>query len=513
MISDHEQNFYTEKDICVIVTCYNESLLEIIYCVNAILKNNIPIEAILLINDNPDKIARSNHVLKFFSGIYIINNQSNYGISHCRNIGIDYAAKESKRLIAFCDADDSWLDRKISLQLSFINFGYSVVSSGMFEVNYFMKLKRLPNTNELAFGGNPIFLSSTLMKRPRQTYFKDSGVEDRLFFRDLIENEYPVSQVKIIPKALIYKFNYSGRRGASILESQLQISNTIYEKLRVFIYKLVSIKSIRISFLKFIIFKILSLFIVKKMDTKRLAVSINFRSSEYKNLANFSRIYNIPLFLSIFFRLDWNKRNRLFCEADNLKKLIISVVYGKLLNIRFAYIGLSGARIIKEYVETPSETKKIHVVHGRNIGEKFNTYTDAALTQVTGSSGEVPAGRLWHFKAETQYIYKDNVAIWFHGFKKGRSYGLKYFMIDLRFLFSLFKKYNTVLVAPHPLAHLLRMYLKYFTRSHHTFNIYEKNTIYCSSIYSSSPSINNSGLKKYAAAQGINFNILADLSN
>jgi hypothetical protein len=510
---NHKQNSYTEKDICVIVTSYNETLVEIIYCLKAILKNNIPIEAILLINDNPNKITRSNQIKKVFPGIYLINNKTNHGISHSRNIGIDYATKKSKCLIAFCDADDSWLDGKISLQLSYINSGYSLVSSGTFEVNYFMKLERLPNLNELEFGGNPIFLSSTLMKRPSQTYFKDLAVEDRLFFRELIENEYPVSQVKIIPKALISKFNYSGRRGANILDSQLQVSNSSYEKFRVLIYKIMSIKRIRISFLKLIIFEILSLFIIKKINTKRLALSINFRSSEYKNLAKFSRVYNIPLFLRMFFRLDWDRRNRPFCEANNLKKLIISVIYGKLLNVRFAYIGLSGARFIKEYVEIPSETKKIHVVHGRNIGDKFNTYADAALTQVIGTPGEVPAGKLWHFKAEKEYIYKDNVAIWFHGFNKGKSYGWKYFMSDLGFLFGLFKKYNTVMVAPHPLAHLLRIYLKYFTSSYYTFNIYEKNTIYCSSIYSSSPSISNSELKQYAAEQGIKFNSLADLSN
>lgn len=510
---NHEQSSYTEKDICVIVTCYDETLVEIIYCLNAILKNKIPMESILLINDNPNKISRSNRIIKFFPDIYIINNKNNHGISHCRNIGIDFAARESKRLIAFCDADDSWLDGKISLQLSFINFGYSLVSSGMFEVNYFMKLERLPNLKELEFGGNPIFLSSTLMKRPSKTYFKDLAVEDACFFRELIKNEYTVGQVKIIPKALFSKFNYSGRRGASILESQLKVSNSRYEKFRVFIYKIASIKSVRISFLKLIIFKTLSLLIVKKIDTKRLALSINFRSSEYKNLTNFSHIYNIPLFLRVFFRLDWDKRNRLFCEADTFKKLMISVIYGKLRNVRFAYIGLSGARIVKEYVETPSETKKIHVVHGRNIGDKFNTYTDAALTQVIGAPGAVPAGRLWNFKAETQYIYDDNVAIWFHGFKKGKSYGWKYFMMDLDFLFSLRRRYKTVMVAPHPLAHLLKIYLKCFTNSYYSFNVYEKDTIYCGSIYSSSPSISNSELKQYVEAKGIKFKSLVDLSN
>ena len=496
---------YTETDVCVIVTCYNETLAEIVYCLNAILKNNIPIEAILLINDNPRRIIRSKSIKKMFSDIQLIDNKNNFGISYCRNLGLDYCASIDRSLIAFCDADDTWMEGKISSQLSYINRGYKLVSSGMHEINYFIKLTRIPNVDELRYGGNPIFLSSVLMKRPLRTQFRSVAIEDRVFFQELIKTEFPIDKIKIIPRVLIHKYNYFGRRGADIFATQFYNTNSPYNKIRVFISKLFAIKGVKVSFMKFLIFHLLKRIIYQKVNTKRVALSINFRSSEYKNLTKFSITYNIPVFLKVFLRLAWEERNRAFFDADTFKKLVISIIYGKLAAVRYAYIGLSGARFIKEYVEIPSETKKIHVVHGRNMGEKYNTYTDAALTQVVGELGNVPARKLWYFKARNIFEFNDDIAVWFHGFKKGTNYSIKDFIIDFKYYRTLSANYKKVLVAPHPLAHYLKIYLRCFTRSYLTFNVYTETTISCCSIYSSSPSISNSEVREYAEKEGIKF--------
>ena len=37
---ESQPNNFSEADICVVITCYNESLIEVIYCINAILENN-----------------------------------------------------------------------------------------------------------------------------------------------------------------------------------------------------------------------------------------------------------------------------------------------------------------------------------------------------------------------------------------------------------------------------------------------------------------------------------------
>tara|TARA_B110000977_G_scaffold200330_1_gene290416 strand:- start:6033 stop:7610 length:1578 start_codon:yes stop_codon:yes gene_type:complete len=502
---ESQPNNFSEADICVVITCYNESLIEVIYCINAILENNIPEAAILFINDNPQRVIRSNRIKLFFPNIHLVENANNSGVSFCRNFGIDYATKINKKFIAFCDADDTWVKTKIREQLAYINKGYYVVTTGMCEKNNFLELIRSPNIREFECGGNPFLLSSVLMKLPLRTRFRNILIEDRTFFHELFENEFSVDKIKIIPKALLFKYNYSGRRGANIIDSQLKNSNSVFKKLRVFIFKILSIKKIKINIIKLLIFSLANIQFSTRLDKKRVAVSINLKSSEYKNLKRFSDAYNIPKFLNVFFKLGWEKRNRLFCDADTFKKLIVAVMYGKLANVRYAYIGLSGARFIKDYVETPSETIKIHVVHGRNMGEKFNTYTDAALTQIDNEKGKVPAGKIWFLKVENQFNYKDDTAIWFHGFQKGKKYSIRNFWDDWRLTLQLARSYRTLNVIPHPLAWKFKIYLKYFTRYHLDFNSYKEQKINCSTIYSSSPSISKLGLSKQVQKLGINF--------
>lgn len=493
----------SESDICVVVTSYNETLVEIVHCVNAILSNKIDVKDILLINDNPRRIKRSNRIRKIFPGIKLLNNSKTFGISYCRNFGLDYALEMNKPLVAFCDADDMWMNDKISTQLLFINQGYQVVSTGMYEINYCLKIKRIANVKELKCGGNPIFLSTVLLKCPSKTRFQNTLIEDREFFKDLFDNEFLFQSLKIVPKALIRKYNYKGRRGSHTDVVSLK-------KFLVLYFKIISIKKIEVSFLKFVIFHLFNIRICNRKIYKRIGLSVNFRSSEYRNLKNFSAKYNIPMFLKIWGYMNWERRNRQFCDAQTIKDIIVSIIYGKLENVKYAYVGLSGARLIREYVEIPSETIRIHVVHGRNTGEKFNTYTDAALSHIGSREGDVPAGKLWHYKPAHDFEYQDDVAVWFHGFTKGRRYDLGTFLSDFRFINQLRAKHNTVMVAPHPLATIMKIYLRWFTMSYLKFDVYTKLVLRCSTIYSSSPSISNSEIKRSAEIQGIEF---VNLSN
>ena len=503
---------YVESDICVVVTCYNETLVEVIYCIESILANNIPDINIIIINDNPSKVARSNRIKKLFPNIFIKNNKENFGISCSRNFGIDYANLIDKPLIAFCDSDDTWVSQKISKQLFYINRGYDVVSTGMYELTYCTKIKRIPIFNELNFGGNPIFLSSALLRRPSVVRFRNEIVEDRQFFKDLFKYEFHMNRLKIVPEGLVNKYNYPLRRGrGGVFQSISNSKNSISRKFIILILKTFSVRSVKINFIKFIIFKLISINFSKKSEPKRISLSLNFTSSEYKNLKKFSRVYNIPFFLHSFFSLGWQTRNRIFCDAVTVKQVVASVIYGKLEGVKYVYVGLSGANLIKDYVLIPSETLRFHIVHGRNVGEKFNTYTDAALLQSTDEKMKVPTRKQWCFAGDTEFIYTENTAVWFHGFEKGSGYGIKNFLNDLLFFRHLKKRHKYVRIAPHPLAKFFEIYLKVFTQSFLEFNIYKKNIVSCDAILSSSPSLSETTLKHYAAKKGISFvNLRAD---
>ena len=133
--------------------------------------------------------------------------------------------------------------------------------------------------------------------------------------------------------------------------------------------KIVSVRGIQIFFFKFLIFQFLRLLSLRSFVSQRICLSLNIRSSEYENLRKFSKTYCIGMFLTNFFSLNWDLRNRLFLEAKSFEEVLVAVIFGKLSKVKYIYVGLSGARLVKRFVETPHENFKIHVVHGRNTGK------------------------------------------------------------------------------------------------------------------------------------------------
>ncbi len=82
---------------------------------NSVLAQTVPVDEIIVVNDGCGQEAAN--YLANFPEITVINLPNNQGPSIARNTGIKKAKNE---LIAFLDADDSWLPNKIELQIQFL---------------------------------------------------------------------------------------------------------------------------------------------------------------------------------------------------------------------------------------------------------------------------------------------------------------------------------------------------------------------------------------------------------
>ena len=83
---------------------------------NSVLAQTIPIDEIIVINDGSGEAAKK--YLANFPEITVINLPYNQGPSIARNTGIKAANSE---WIAFLDADDLWLPKKIEQQIQFLD--------------------------------------------------------------------------------------------------------------------------------------------------------------------------------------------------------------------------------------------------------------------------------------------------------------------------------------------------------------------------------------------------------
>ena len=77
------------------------------------------LELIIIYDDqNPNDFEYLKSITKNYNNIKIIKNNSNIGAGLSRNNGIE---NSKGNLIAFLDADDSWYEKKIEKQLTFLN--------------------------------------------------------------------------------------------------------------------------------------------------------------------------------------------------------------------------------------------------------------------------------------------------------------------------------------------------------------------------------------------------------
>lgn len=480
---------YTVNDVYVVITCYDETLQEIALAIESVTQNYIPDENILLVNDNPNR-PLTVETLAVTKELTIRNLKSNMGIAFARNLGIDYARKFDKKIIAFLDADDIWHKDKIKIQLSYINQGKYLVSSGMIEKSFLYHATRKPNINEIFIGGNPIYLSSALFRDIDGLKFKDEIIEDREYFNSYIKSVGRGS-CEILDKTLITKYNYPSRRGSSRKESLLQGGESLIIKIQRVIFKLRSVRALKITPLRFLLYKF-TMLKIGKADieiNKRIAVSINYKSAEFRNLLKFSSECNVPFLLHHYPFMKGLVRNRPLIDATNIYEVIAAMIYAKVSMVKYVYVGLTGAKGIKEFMKLYLNGLRCHVVHGRNNSWKFDVHSDFALLPSSADEFKVNATRNFHAIATYELHSCNDKEIWLHGYKKGKPYTLKNLVCDWQKLRSIDTNKKKLIIYCHPTAWLFQLTLKLFRYHTQRLNAYQRNLLYAKTIYISSPSL------------------------
>lgn len=477
------------NDVFVIINCSSETIQEIKLAVESVLQNGISNQNILLVNDNPNR-PLTTKILKVNEDFSICNLKSNMGIVFARNIGIDYAKKQNKKLVAFLDADDIWHKDKITKQLSRINEGKSLVSSSMFERSFLYQATRKPNIAEILVGGNPIYLSSALIKNIHGIKFKNEIIEDREFFKSYIEL-VGLGACEILDEPLITKYNYPSRRGSSRKQSLVQGGDPLINKIRRVVFKLRSLSALKITPLRFLLYKLTTLSIGKADIgvTKRVAISINYKSAEFRNLQKFSSECGVPFLFHHYPFMKGLTRNRPLIDAKNMYEIIAAMVYSKVSMVKYIYVGLTGANGINEFMELNVAGQRCHVVHGRNNSRKFDVHSDFALLPSHADEFKVNATRNFYAPANYKLNTCSDKSIWLHGYKKGKPYSLADLVSDWQKLQSIDSKKEDLTVYCHPTAHLLKLALKLFRYNTETLNAYKTNVLYAETIYISSPSL------------------------
>lgn len=106
--------------ISVIIPCYNAERT-LLKCVTSVIQQTYPVHEIILVDDGSTDHSRAivEDLIKTHSEHTIIYlYQQNSGPSVARNTGIQ---NSTGNWIAFLDADDYWMEKKLEIQQSFIN--------------------------------------------------------------------------------------------------------------------------------------------------------------------------------------------------------------------------------------------------------------------------------------------------------------------------------------------------------------------------------------------------------
>ena len=154
--------------VSVVIPCYNCSST-IGETINSVMDQTYTNFEIIVVDDGSTDCS-SEILKKFRDDVHLIT-QQNSGAAQARNSGIKYAQGD---LIAFLDADDSWLPDKLKLQVDKINEGYDLVHCPAINVGELgswnppitQTVMIAPeNYLEALFLGNLIVTSSVLVKK------------------------------------------------------------------------------------------------------------------------------------------------------------------------------------------------------------------------------------------------------------------------------------------------------------------------------------------------------------
>lgn len=469
---------YKYENIGVVITRYKESRYELLKAIESVINNSISVKNIIIINDNPSDPLSSNEVL---SSNYI-NNNSRIGVAQSRNIGIKYFF--DKKWIAFLDADDVWVFGKIFSQLNEITPQINIVSTGMLEKSWYGDVVRIPDVRELKWGGNPCFMSSILVRNCERLFFENVKIEDRDFI-----NKFSIEEIFIIKKPLIYKYNYAHRRGGDLLASfdrKKNHSSIKFNPYYILLFKIISIKKININLFR-IFFHILSMISGSELTPKkRISLSLNIFSNEYKNLKCFSNRFDILMYLKYCFFLPVTQRNRWLLDSSGFKQSFIAYVCGALEQTRYIYVGLPGARWVSDVIDLMPHKKFIHVCHGQPSSEKFFKKTYGSIFE--NQKFNLNTNHAILIKNNLQFKYDPLVSVWLHGYPKGKSYSISNLFFDLKILHRI-NKTQKLVVYPHPTARLLKFFLFLFFYKIEKIKKFNENVILANTIYVSSPTL------------------------
>lgn len=108
--------------VSVITPAYN-CARTIERCIVSVQRQSVELEHIIVDDCSTDQTLEiATHFSLIYPGLRVYNSMYNSGPSYARNLGISYARA---RYIAFLDADDAWLEDKLSKQISFMQLhGY-----------------------------------------------------------------------------------------------------------------------------------------------------------------------------------------------------------------------------------------------------------------------------------------------------------------------------------------------------------------------------------------------------
>lgn len=104
-----------QTGISVVIPTYNRCSA-VCEAIESVQNQTLPANEIIVVDDGSED-GTAAHIAKRFPGVQLIS-QSNHGVSHARNQGVQIA---SYSWIGFLDSDDRWFPKKLAVQMQAIN--------------------------------------------------------------------------------------------------------------------------------------------------------------------------------------------------------------------------------------------------------------------------------------------------------------------------------------------------------------------------------------------------------
>ena len=239
------------------------------------------------------------------------------------------------------------------------------------------------------------------------------------------------------------------------------------------------------------------LLLMHQPQKNRTYLSFNWRSAEFKNLSNWSGIR--PLFLLLYSIIVPQKSFYFTLSANSAYQLLLCLVLDRYVHMHFCYIGLPGAKVVRDIVKRLNHNvTTIHVSHGRVTSPKFLEFTDYVFSR-TKDDFNCRMIKLFSEGANFEWACVD--VAWVHGYRKGSKYDIRNLLVDLKTLRHIWTDHpgQSIFVFVHPTAQLLRWVvslLSFFSFKLHYSKLSGKRTYGVKVVYSSSPTFNR-GIKAF----------------